>query len=126
MLFASYRKLSQRKRALVDGRLITYHFYVGGVILVLLGLIDANQGQPRSGLAVLVPGFVVAYGMLFVVMGVVFHLLHRRMIHGPQRDAYLATITAVLGRHRFPLLPAVLGTLLVFSLATMALRLLLP
>lgn len=126
MFFASYRKLSQRRRALVDGQLITYHFYVGGVILVALGLIDASRGPARSGLAVLVPGFVVAYGMLFVVMGVAFHLLHLRMIRSPQRDAYLATITAVLGRHRFPVLPAALGTLLAFSLFAMAVRLFLP
>ncbi|MBI5015798.1 MAG: hypothetical protein HZB55_09955 [Deltaproteobacteria bacterium] len=126
MFFASYRKLSQRKRALVDGQLITYHFYVGGVILVLLGLIDASKGSARSGLEVLIPGFVVAYGLLFVIAGVAFHLLHRHLIRGPQRDAYLATITAVLGRHRFPVLPTVLGTLLAFSLFTMALRLFLP
>ncbi|GAB6061707.1 hypothetical protein [Deferrisoma palaeochoriense] len=110
MWFARYRNLSHRDRALLDGRLITYHFYVGGVTLLLLGWIGIAQKEPYSWVA-------VVFGVASLAMGAGLHWFHRRMISGPNRDAYLATITAALGRHRFPLLPSLLGVLVVFSVA---------
>ncbi|MBE0616410.1 MAG: hypothetical protein IH608_00600 [Proteobacteria bacterium] len=125
--FDSYRRLSQRDRALLDGRLITYHFYVGGLTLVLLALHDAAHGAAHGVghhmLEILVPGVALAFGLFSLAVGVALHVLHRRMIGSPQQDSYLAVITVVLGRHRFPVLPSVLGAVVVLSLLAMALRL---
>ncbi|GAB4283642.1 MAG: hypothetical protein Kow0092_38390 [Deferrisomatales bacterium] len=109
MLLDRYRKLSQRDRALQDGRLITYHFYVGGVTLLILGAVGVSKGEPYSWVA-------LVFAVASLAMGVGLHWFHRSMIRSPRRDAYLATITAVLGRHRFPLLPSLLGVLILFSL----------
>ena len=108
MFFERYRRMNHKDRALLDGRLITYHFYVGGVTLLVLGAIGTAQGEPFAWVA-------VVFGVASLVMGVGLHLFHRRMIRGPHCDAYLATITAALGRHRFPVLPSLLGILIVFS-----------
>ncbi len=108
MFFDRYRRMSQRERALMDGRLITYHFYVGGITLLLLGCIGFYQGEPFAWVA-------LVFGVASVAMGIGLHLFHQHMIKGPNRDAYLATITAALGRHRFPVLPSLLGVLIVFS-----------
>lgn len=115
MFFETYRKLSQRERALMDGRLITYHFYVGGATLLILGFYGAAQRDFNSWADAIVPWMAVVFGTAGLVLGAGLHLLHRAMIRGPQRDAYLATVTAVMGRHRFPLLPSLLGVLVVFS-----------
>lgn len=109
MLFDRYRKLSQRDRALMDGRLITYHFYVGGLTLLVLGIFGARSGDPY-------PWVAIVFGAASLVTGGLLHVFHRTMVRGPQRDAYLATISAALGRHRFPLVPSLLGILVVFSL----------
>jgi len=109
MLFEKYRKLSQRDRALMDGRLITYHFYVGGVTLLILGFFGLARGQGFSW----VP---VVFGFASLGLGLTLHLFHRYMIRSSLRDSYLATITAAMGRHKIPLLPSLLGVLVVFSL----------
>jgi hypothetical protein len=124
MFFQNYRRLSQRDRALTDGRLITYHFYVGGVTLIVLGAIGSVQQEPSTWAQRLVPGVAVAFGLVCIVIGIALQWLHRRMLRSPDRDAYLATITAVLGRHRFPVAPSLFGILVVFSIFATALYLL--
>ena len=109
MFFPTYRNLSQHDRALMDGRLITYHFYVGGATLVVLGFVGLSRGEGFAWVAVI-------FGFASLAMGLALHLLHRYMIRGPHRDSYLATVTVAMGRHRFPLLPSLLGVLVVFSL----------
>ena len=109
MLFERYRKLSQRDKALLDGRLITYHFYVGGATLLVLGFYGLSQHEMFAAVAAVL-------GSASLVMGAGLHLLHRYMIRSLQKDAYLATLTVVLGRNRFPVLPSLLGVLIVFSL----------
>jgi hypothetical protein len=109
MLFQNYRKLSQRDRALVDGRLITYHFYVGGVTLLIFGFFGLARGEGFSWVA-------VVFGFTSLALGLGLHLFHRHMIQSSLRDSYLATITAALGRHKIPLLPSLLGILVLFSL----------
>lgn len=109
MFLPAYRSLSQHDRALMDGRLITYHFYVGGVTLVILGLVGLSRGEGFSWVAVI-------FGFASLAMGIALHMLHRYMIRSPYRDSYLATVTVAMGRHRFPLLPSLLGVLVVFSL----------
>ncbi len=121
MFFQWYRKLSQHERALMDGRLITYHFYVGGATLVVLGAVGSVHRQPATWAQSLVPGIAIAFGLMGFVIGFALQCLHKRMINSPDRDAYLATITAVLGRHRFPLAPSLFGILVVFSLFATAL-----
>lgn len=109
MLFENYRRLSQRDRALVDGRLITYHFYVGGVTLLVLGFAGIGQGE----------GFawaVAVFGFASLAAGVGMHLLHRHLVRSFNRDAYLAIISAVLGHFRYPFLPALLTVFVAFSL----------
>jgi hypothetical protein len=108
MLFPNYRKLSQEERALIDGRLITYHFYVAGATLLILGFWGLSQKHFFASVA-------VVFGTASVVMGAGLHLLHRYMVRSPQREAYLATVSVVLGRHPFPVLPSLLGVLVVFS-----------
>ncbi|NOY45769.1 hypothetical protein [Deferrisoma camini] len=117
MLFERYRRMNHRDRALLDGRLITYHFYVGGVTLLALGWIGIAQHGRYAWVA-------VVFGLASLAMGAGLHWFHRRMIRSPHRDAYLVTITAALGRHRFPLLPSLLGILIVFSVAVTLLYLL--
>lgn len=109
MFFDTYRKLSQHDRALMDGRLITYHFYVGGATLLILGIFGISGSDPYAWVAVF-------FGVASLLMGAGLHLFHQKMVRGPQRDAYLATITAALGRHRFPVVPSLLGIVVVFSL----------
>jgi hypothetical protein len=109
MLFENYRRLSQRDRALVDGRLITYHFYVGGLTLLVLGFAGLGQGE----------GFawaVVVFGFAGLAAGAAMHLLHRHLVHSFNRDAYLAILSAVLGHYRYPLLPAIFTVFVAFSL----------
>ncbi len=117
MLFPAYRKLNHRARALADGRLITYHFYVGGATLLSLGLYSAYRGELFGGVA-------AVFGLASLVLGVGLQVFHRVMIRGPHRDAYLVTIAAALGRRRFPLLPLLLGVLVIFSIAVTILYLL--
>jgi hypothetical protein len=109
MFFEKYRKLGQREKALADGRLITYHFYVGGATLLILGCYGLRSGDPY-------PWVAVVFGIASILMGGGLHLFHRRMIRSPQREAYLATISAALGRQSFPVVPSLLGILIVFSL----------
>jgi len=109
MLFENYRKLSQHDRALLDGKLITYHFYVGGVTLLTLGFFGLARGEGFSWVA-------VVFGFASLALGLGLHLFHRQMIRSSLKESYLATITAALGRHRIPLLPSLLGVLVVFSL----------
>ena len=116
MFFQTYRKLSQRDRALMDGRLITYHFYVGGATLLTLGFYGAFEQHARSWADAVFPWVAVIFGFAGLVLGLGLHFVHRAMIRGSQRDAYLATLTAVMGRHRFPLVPSLLGILVVFSI----------
>ena len=96
MLWKSYRSLSHRERALVDGRLITYHFYVGGITLALLGLIDAFRAGAHEKLGLVVAGLALAWGLTAIVIGVALHFVHRWMIRSPQRDEYLAIVTVVV------------------------------
>lgn len=124
MFFQNYRRLSRRDRALVDGRLITYHFYVGGLTLIVLGAVGSVHPGPSTWAQRLVPGVAVAFGLLGLLVGVALQWLHRRMLRSPDRDSYLATIAAVLGRHRFPLAPSLFGILVVFSIFATALYLL--
>lgn len=126
MLFRTYRKLSQRERALLDGRLVTYHFYVGGVTLVILGLYGALGSGPTSWADKVFFWVVVVFGLVALVVGAGLHVLHRTMIRGELRDAYLATISAVMGRHRFPLLPSLLGILIAFSIFVTVLYIFVP
>jgi hypothetical protein len=115
MIFLNYQKLSQRERALADGKLITYHFYVGGLTLLILGFYGTVQGEYSSWIEGFFPWVGVFFGFASLIAGLGLQLLHRHMIAGPQRDAYLATVTAVLGRHQLPFLPLLLGVLIVFS-----------
>jgi len=124
MLWKSYRSLSHRERALVDGRLITYHFYVGGITLALLGLIDAFRAGAHEKLGLVVAGLALAWGLTAIVIGVALHFVHRWMISSPQRDEYLAIVTVVLGRYHFPVVPAVLWGVVALSLLALAQRLL--
>ncbi|NTU59988.1 MAG: hypothetical protein HGA98_02890 [Deltaproteobacteria bacterium] len=124
MLFQWYRKLSQHERALMDGRLITYHFYVGGLTLVVLGSVGSVHREPATWAQSLVPGIAIAFGFMSFAIGFALQYLHKRMLKSPDRDAYLATITAVLGRHRFPLAPSLFGLLVVFSIFATALYIL--
>jgi len=124
MLWKSYRSLSHRERALVDGRLITYHFYVGGITLALLGLIDAFRAGAHEKLGLVVAGLALAWGLTAIVIGVALHFVHRWMIRSPQRDEYLAIVTVVLGRYHFPVVPAVLWGVVALSLLALAQRLL--
>lgn len=126
MLFRYYRKLSQRDRALLDGRLVTYHFYVGGVTLVVLGLYGALGSSPASVADRVFLWVAVVFGLVALVVGAGLHVLHRTMISGEHREAYLATISAVMGRHRFPLLPSLLGILVVFSIFVTVLYIFVP
>lgn len=108
MLFEKYRKLSQRDRALADGRLITYHFYVGGVTLLVLGFAGIGQGE----------GFawaVVVFGFASLAAGAGMHLLHHHLIRSFNRDAYLAIVSTVLGQFSYPFLPAILTVFVAFS-----------
>ncbi len=109
MFFENYRKLSQRDRALVDGRLITYHFYVGGLTLLVLGFAGLARGEGFAWVA-------VVFGFASLAVGLGLHLLHRHLVQSFNRDAYLAIISAVLGHYRYPLLPAILSVLVAFSL----------
>ena len=109
MLFPVYRNLNQHDRALMDGRLITYHVYVGGVTLVVLGFVGLSRGEGFSWVA-------VVFGFASLAMGLALHLFHRYMIQSTYRESYLDTVMAALGRHTFPLLPSLLGVLVVFSL----------
>jgi 4-hydroxybenzoate polyprenyltransferase len=109
MVFGKYKNLTHQERALLDGKLITYHFYVGGGILLLLGTVGLRGDEAYSWVAVF-------FGVASIMMGAGLHVLHRRMVHGPQREAYLTTISAAMGRHSFPVLPSLLGLLIAFSL----------
>lgn len=124
MFLRWYRKLSQHERALMDGRLITYHFYVGGATLMILGAVGSVHRQPATWAQSLVPGIAVSFGLMSLVIGFALQCFHRRMLKSPSRDAYLATITAVLGRHRFPVAPSLFGILVVFSIFATALYIL--
>ncbi|MHB8764231.1 MAG: hypothetical protein ACYDA8_07855 [Deferrisomatales bacterium] len=112
-----YSKLSHRERALLDGQLITYHFYVGGVTLLALGMCGTARSEPYAWVA-------MVFGVAGLAIGVALHLFHRYMIRGPNRDAYVATITAALGRGGFPVVPSFLGLLVVFSVAVTVLYIL--
>ncbi len=117
MWFETYRHLSHKERALLDGRLITYHFYVGGATLLVLGIIGVSRDD-------FFPWVAVVFGVASLAMGVGLHLFHRKMVSGPRRTEYLATVSAALGRHRFPLMPSLLGILTVFSVFVTVLYLL--
>ena len=113
----NYGKLTRRDRALLDGKLITYHFHVGGATLLLLGVIGLAQGEYFSWVA-------VVFGLVSFAMGAGLASFHKRMIAGPNRDGYLVTISAALGRYPYPLIPLLLGGLIVFSLVVTLLYLL--
>jgi hypothetical protein len=108
----------------MDGRLITYHFYVGGVTLIILGAVGSVHREPATWAQSLIPGIAMAFGLMSLGVGFALQCLHRRMLKSPDRDAYLATISAVLGRHRFPVAPSAFGILVVFSILATALYLL--
>jgi hypothetical protein len=107
-LFQRYRKLRHRDRALVDGRLITYHFYVGGITLLVLGTLGVLNSEPFAIVALF-------FGAISLTMGAALHIFHYYMIRSPQKQAYLVTVSAALGRQRFPLIPTLLGVVILFS-----------
>ncbi|MBI5444833.1 MAG: hypothetical protein HY900_26925 [Deltaproteobacteria bacterium] len=116
MLFPQYRKLSQQERALTDGRLITYHFYVGGATLLVLGIYGTANWDRSSWASAFFPFVAVIFGLACLAVGLGLHFLHRHMIRGPHREAYLATVTSVLGLYKFPVVPFLLGVLIIFSI----------
>lgn len=123
-MWKPYRSLNHRDRALRDGRLITYHFYVGGLTLALLGLLDALRSNAPERVGLVAAGMALAWGLTAVAMGVAVHLVHLWLIRSPQRGEYLALITVVLGRYSFPLVPAVLWGVVALSLVALVQRVL--
>ncbi|MDF1553539.1 MAG: hypothetical protein P1P84_10780 [Deferrisomatales bacterium] len=114
MPFEKYRRLRHRDRALVDGRLITYHFYVGGITLLVLGVVQVLRSEPFAIVALF-------FGAASLALGVGLHLFHYYMIRSPHKQEYLVTISAALGRQRFPLVPTLLSIIVVFSALVMVL-----
>lgn len=116
MFFQEYRRLGQRARAFTDGKLVTYHLYVGGATLVLLGSLGVpSRHHAPTLLGTLVPGAAVTFGAAAFLSGLGLQCLHRRVLDSPRRDTYLATLTLILGRHSFPLVPSLFGALVAFS-----------
>ena len=109
MPFEKYRRMRHRDRALLDGRLITYHFYVGGATLLLLGIIELLRSDPFALVALF-------FGCVSLALGVALHLFHYYMVRSPHKHAYLVTVSAALGRQRFPVIPSLLGVVVVFSI----------
>jgi hypothetical protein len=107
-LFEKYRRLRHRDRALVDGRLITYHFYVGGITLLVLGVVEVLNSQPFAIVALF-------FGTASLALGLALQTFHYYMIRSPHKQAYLVTISAALGRQRFPLVPTLLAVVVAFS-----------
>ena len=108
MPFEKYRRLRHRDRALVDGRLITYHFYVGGVTLLVLGVVEVLRSEPFAIVALF-------FGVASLAVGVALQVFHYYMIRSPHKQAYLVTVSAALGRQRFPLIPTLLSGVVLFS-----------
>lgn len=115
--FPKYSRLRHRDRALVDGRLITYHFYVGGITLLVLGSVGVFRSEPFAIVALF-------FGVASLAGGAALHCFHYYMIRSPHKQAYLVTVSAALGRQRFPLIPSLLGTVIIFSIAAAVLYLL--
>jgi hypothetical protein len=110
MLFDGYRRLSRGDRAIKNVELIVYHFFVASVTLLVMGIFGAINREPLASLAMF-------FGGANLVAGVAILLTHRAMLKGANRQAYLRTMTAVLGSGEFPLLPILLSVVVVLSLA---------
>lgn len=111
MFFERYAKMTHRERAMLDGKLITYHFYVASVTLFLLAAVGLGRGDPHAVL----PLFMAA---MSGGIGVALHVVHRRMIRRPAPEAehYLAAISAVLGSYGMPLVPLLLAGVSLLSI----------
>lgn len=113
MNFERYKRLNNRERAQADCKMIIWLFYVGGATLMLISAFGAET----SGLFSLAAAF---FGLTSLVSGGAFQILHNSMMRGKNKDAYLLTIMAALGKHDFPLMPTVftfvLGSSIFFTL----------
>jgi hypothetical protein len=116
MLFERYEKMTHRERAMLDGKLITYHFYVAFVTLSLLSAVGLVRGDPHA----ILPLFMAA---MSGGIGAALHIVHRSMIKRPPAESehYLAAVSAVLGCYGLPLVPLLFAgvTLLSIIFATL-------
>lgn len=108
-IHAHYRKLPRRERALKDVVYVIYHFFVAALTLGAIGIVGASQKDPLAPLALFFSGGnLVAGGVLLA--------LHRALLKGPNRDAYVQIVTSALGTHDYPLIPMLLSVVVAASL----------